>query len=449
MRIGARIAVLGMALWAALAACTPDVILPGTRFEVRTPLEASEPVDGQPAPVAPPLMPENQALAIALPGQTRNADWPDRGGNPQHSGPHGALSASPSLQWSVTIGSAESRKNRISAAPVVAGGRVFTMDALSVVSAVSTGGGLQWQTDLAADYDRDGAVSGGGLAADAAAVYATTGFGEVVALQATSGAVIWRQRLDALVSGAPMVAGGQVYVTGRDGSGWALNASDGRVQWQVPGTPASSGMIGSAAPALADALVVFPFTSGQVAALTTADGTGVWSSPVTGQRLGRGYGAVGDVTGDPVVAGGVVYVGTAAGRLAALDAATGTRIWTATQGAMGPPLVAGGSVFVVSDEARLLRLDAGTGAVIWSVEMPYFTNAEPKKHKAIFAHYGPVLAGGRVVVAGSDGVLRLFNPVDGALAGSAIIPGGAASAPALAQGLLFVVSTTGQLHAFR
>jgi hypothetical protein len=43
----------------------------------------------------------------------------------------------------------------------------------------------------------------------------------------------------------------------------------------------------------------------------------------------------------------------------------------------------------------------------------------------------------------------LFDPTNGNMVGSADIPGGAASAPALAQGLLFVVGGRGQLHAFR
>ena len=71
------------------------------------------------------------------------------------------------------------------------------------------------------------------------------------------------------------------------------------------------------------------------------------------------------------------------------------------------------------------------------------------KHKAITAHYGPVLAGGRLAVVSSDGQLRLFSPVDGSLIGGAEIPGGAASAPALAGGMLLVMGGNGQIHAFR
>ena len=150
-----------------------------------------------------------------------------------------------------------------------------------------------------------------------------------------------------------------------------------------------------------------------------------------------------------MIVGGVVYVGSSSGRTAALDAKTGQRLWTANEGAMNPPLVVGGSVFVVSDEAKLVRLDAGTGEVLWSVPMPYFTKDKAKKLKAITANYGPVLAGSRIVVVGSDGQIRMFSATDGNLVGGAEIPGGAASPAALAGGMLFVVGGNGQLHAFR
>ena len=126
-----------------------------------------------------------------------------------------------------------------------------------------------------------------------------------------------------------------------------------------------------------------------------------------------------------------------------------TDFWSATEGALGPVAVAGGSLFLVNDEAKLVRLDATTGEVIWSVEMPYFTQDKIKKRKGIFAHYGPVLAGGRVMVVSSDGLLRAFDPTDGSLTYTAEIPGGAAAQPAVAGGTLYVVGGNGQLHAFR
>jgi outer membrane protein assembly factor BamB len=271
-----------------------------------------------------------------------------------------------------------------------------------------------------------------------------------VALDVASGAVVWRQRIDAPGIGAPAVADGTVYVAGRDGSGWAISAAEGKVVWQVAGTPGAAGFLGAAAPTVGPRQVWFPTGSGDVmAVLRTGGGVKVWQSSLAGKRPGRAHALTPDVTGDPVLAGNTLYAGTAAGRTVALDAGTGDKLWTAGEGAMGPLALAGGALFVVTDEARLARIDAATGEVIWSVEMPYFEQEKPKRRKAITAHYGPVLAGGRVVVASSDGLLRGFDPASGALVHTAEIPGGAAAHPAVAGGTLFVAGTNGQLHAFR
>ncbi len=443
LRIG-----LGLGIAGLMAACAPDIILQGERFDVRTDLNASVPTEENPDPVAPNAESENTSAPISLPAAQSLAGWPQRGGSVRHDSPHGALSAAPAVVWSVTLGAGNNRQNRISAAPVVADGRVFALDAREGLTAVSTAGAIVWQADLTPAYDTNSAVSGGGLSVDGGTVYAATGYGELIAVEAATGAIRWRQRLDSVVAGAPLAAGGAVYVAGRDGSVWALSAGDGRVLWTDLGNQAASGVMGSAAPALGDGTVYFPLTSGEVLAFGT-DGSPLWSGAVAGQRAGRAYGSLSDVTGDPVLSGGALYLGTAAGTTAALDAQSGLRIWTAPEGALSAPLVVGGSVFVVNDQAELVRLDSGTGAVIWHAGMPNFVNEEPKKRKAVVAHFGPVLAGGRLAVVSGDGLLRLFSAVDGALVATAPIPGGAAAAPAMAGGMMYVVTTKGQLLAFR
>jgi outer membrane protein assembly factor BamB len=441
---------VGAGLLALLAACGDrEVILSGERFPVRAPLEDSVQVEGEAAPVAPGPV-ENQSVPIALPGQTNSADWTHRAGNAKHLMPHSALSPAPVRIWSASIGAGSNRKNRIAAAPIVTGGRVITMDAGTAVTATSTGGATLWSVDLTADFDAGGGLSGGGLAAAGNAVFVTTAYGEVVALNAGSGAVLWRQRVDAPVTGAPATDGTAVYVSGRDGSAWAIDATSGKVIWQVVGTPGKAGYLGAAAPTVGDRAVVFPTNAGDLmAVLKVGGGTKIWQASLAGKRLGKAYAFSADITGDAVITGKVLIAGTAAGRTVAMSSSTGERIWSAGEGALGPVVLAGGSVFLVNDEARLVRLDAETGEVIWSVEMPYFTNDKPKKRKSIYAHYGPVLAGGRIMVVSSDGLLRAFDPANGNLTYSTEIPGGASTQPAVAGGVLYVVGANGQLHAFR
>ncbi len=441
----------GVAALALLAACNQrEVILPGERFPVRTPLEESLPTEENPAPQAPDHAVASASRPISLPAAQANADWGQRGGNARLAAPHVALSAAPVAVWATNAGAGNSRKSRISAAPVVAGGRVFAMDSGAVVSALSTGGGLLWQKELTASFDKGGGVSGGGLAAAGGQVFASTGYGEVVALDAATGAVQWRQRIDAPAIGAPAVEGGRVYVSGRDGSAWALDAANGKVVWQVFGAPGKAGWLGSAAPTVGDRVVFFPSNAGDLmAVLKPGGGTPIWHSSVAGKRLGRAYALSYDITADAALVGGTLYAGTAAGRTVAIDAGSGTQFWGVNEGAVGPLAIAGGSIFMVNDEARLVRMDAADGSLIWSVEMPYFEAEKIKKRKSIVAHYGPVLAGGRLWVASSDGKLSAFSPTDGGLVYQTDIPGGAAGQPAVAGGVMYVVTTKGQVVAFR
>jgi outer membrane protein assembly factor BamB len=432
-----------LAMLGLLAGCTKELILPGARFDVRTPLEQTQ--EGA-EPVAAVV---NRAVPIQLAAPKANADWTHRAGSPGHYMPHLALGAQLSQVWSANVGAGSGRKHRISAAPVVADGRVFALDSRATVTATGSNGAGLWSVDLTPETDRADDASGGGLAYGGGMLFVTTGFGELVAIEPASGKVAWRQKLGAPVTGAPTVSDGLVYVVARDSSAWAINAADGRVRWQLPGTPSVSGMVGTSAPAVSDRLVLFPFSSGEVAGALRKGGVRLWGATVAGQRRGRAYAGVSDITGDPVVVGNVTYVGTQSGRTVAIKTASGERIWTATEGAYGPVWVAGGSVFLVSDNAHLVRLDAETGAVIWSVEMPYFTKSKVKRRKAIHAHYGPIMAGGRLIVVSSDGLIRSFNPVDGALLGTTDLPGGAAAQPAVADGTLYVVNTRGQLLAFR
>ena len=419
----------------ALSGCgEADLDLPGVR----------EPIRQGPAEV-------NRALPLSLAPPQAMADWTHRNGAADHAAPQGVLSAVPQLAFATQIGAGETRGTRITADPVVSGGRVFTMDAESRVTATTTGGQPLWSVELVPPLDAPTDASGGGLAVGGGRLYAATGFGRLVALDPATGGTYWTQDIDAPGTSAPTVAGDLVYVVGRDSTGWALDVADGRIRYQTGGVPSVSSFAGGAGPAVTADLAVFPFASGEVAAVFPQGGLPRWSDVITGDRAGAAVGAITDISGDPVIDGGRVYVGNFSGRTVALDATSGERLWTAEEGATGPVWPAGGSVFMVNDLNQLLRLDAATGAVIWRTALPDFveTGFFLWRGRTTFAHYGPVMAGNRLIVASSDGQLRSFDPVSGRLVSSVDLPGGAASTPALAGGLLYVVTKDGRLLGYR
>ncbi len=428
-----------------VGACTePDVILPGQREGIRSVLQNQDlVVEGASA------FEGNQTRAISLPAAQANKDWAQTTGSAAARVSHPALGSSLSLLWSADIGEGDSRKHRITADPVVSGGRVFTLDAQSTVAATSTAGAPLWQVDLRPARDQAGDASGGGLVVMGDTVYISIGFGVLAALDASNGTVRWTQQLDASGSGTPTVSGDLVYVTAGDNTGWAVNRSDGTVEWQIGSTGDTNNVLGAPAPALTDDFAIFAFGSGEIQAVFRRGGLNRWDASVLGKRGGRALSNVSDVTAAPVVSGDSVYVGNQSGRIAALDVNSGARLWTARDGAIGPVWPVGDSLFAVSDLNELMRIDASDGSKIWGVALPNFVKRKPKKQSRVVPHHGPIVAGGRVIVASGDGVMRSFDPTNGALVASVDIPGGATSAPVVAGKTLYVVSAQGKLLAYR
>ena len=247
-----------------LTACTePEVILPGKRENIRSVLQnpGTEPVETVVTP--------NQNRPISLPATVNNASWTHAIGSPRTRVAHPALGAAQTLVWSNNIGAGDSRRQRITADPVVAGGLIYTLDAGAGVTATSTAGQTVWRRDIRPVRDGEGQATGGGLAYADGTLYVSLGYGSLVAMDAATGNVKWRQQLDATGSGTPTVAGDLVYLTAGDDTGWAVNTSDGRIAWQITAASNINNVLGAPAPAVSDDLAIFGFGSGELQAVSS------------------------------------------------------------------------------------------------------------------------------------------------------------------------------------
>ncbi|WP_255011491.1 PQQ-like beta-propeller repeat protein [Roseovarius sp. M141] len=431
-----------------LAACAEkDAILPGKREGLREILTgdqaeaATSEVVGASGP--------NMAAPVRQPGAATNGEWTQRIGTPATRAAHPALSPAPNLIWSASIGAGDGARRRITADPVVAGGRIFAMDANALVSAHGTNGAALWTASLVPAYDSPNEGSGGGLAYGGGKLFASTGFGRITALNPATGRTIWEQDLLESGSATPTVMGNLVYIVAGDETAWALDINTGRIEWRLVAAPSVNNVTGGPAPAVSDQYAVFAFGSGEVQGAFRKGGLRMWDATVAGRRSGLAQSRGTSIAGDPVIYGDRVYVGNQAGRMSALKVANGERIWTANEGPMNPVWPTSDSVFLISDKNELVRLRASDGSRVWGAKLPFFVKSKPKRQAEVFTHYGPVMAGGQLVVASNDGYLRFFDPASGGLRRSVAVPGGATTNPVVAGGVLYVVSTNGQLHAFR
>lgn len=382
---------------------------------------------------------------VELPPAVRNAAWPQAGGNPSHFMGHLAAGERLAEAWSADIGAGGGYRRKIMAQPVVSDGIVYVMDSSAVVSAFDiANGGRVWRFDTISDDDSTNI--GGGLAVNQGTLYAVNGLGELVALDAAKGTVRWRSKFGAPARSAPTVVEGRLFLTTIEDRLLALTTEDGRQLWQHQAANPTTSVLGCPAPAFADGLVVAGFGSGELATLRAESGTIVWTDNLAVAQASNSVN-FSAVRGLPAIAGGRVFAIGMGGLTIAGDMPTGRRLWERSASGEDHPWAAGSWLFIVSLDQKIAALSRDDGRVAWVTQLPRWENEEKKRDPIIW--YGPLLAGDRLVVAGTNKQALAVSPYTGDILGQQELSGRASLGPIIAAGTVFVVTDDGRLLALR
>jgi outer membrane protein assembly factor BamB len=388
------------------------------------------------------------ALPMSLPPQVANSSWAQSGGNPTKSMGNLALGAALQPAFTVDAGHGSSLTARLAATPIVANGRVYTIDTLGAVRAFDAKtGGLYWASQTPDNKGDERTLFGGGIAYDDGRIYATNGLGYVAALDERTGGIVWQVRPGGPLRGAPSVANGSIYVMSQDNQIYSLKETDGSVNWSQAAALEIAGVFGSASPAVGQGTVVAGFSSGELNPYRYENGRQVWQDALQRTSISTSVSSLNDVDADPVIDGGQVFALGQGGRMVALDLVTGQRQWELNIAGISTPWVAGDWVFVVTDQAKLICVSRQNGHVRWINPLPQFHKAKSKKGEIDYR--GPVLAGNRLIVTGSNGVVVNIDPATGSFQSQFNVGAGISLAPVVADSTLYIYDDRARLHAFR
>jgi outer membrane protein assembly factor BamB len=172
----------------------------------------------------------------------------------------------------------------------------------------------------------------------------------------------------------PVLADGVLYVGSGDGSFHAVDAASGQRLWRFQNAEGTEedlsvpwnkhGSRKNRTDALLDGTkVIFASLDHRVYALDRQTGKQLWAKDTRAE-----------ITGSPALIGATLIVGNRGGVLAALDPATGERVWRATfwGSAVESTAVAGaGTVFYIgsSDLRRITAMDAKDARVLWRTDV--------------------------------------------------------------------------------
>jgi outer membrane protein assembly factor BamB len=392
--------------------------------------------------------PATRALPFSLPAPVENNGWTESGGNATNSMGHLALGDALRPLFSVQAGRGTSLTARLAAPPIVANGRVYTIDTLGAVRSFDArSGAMVWASQTPDVKGNEAALYGGGIAYDNGRVFATNGLGFVSALSDQNGGIIWKVRPGGPLRGSPTVANGALYVISEDNQIYSLKEADGSTNWSEAASVEIAGLFGAASPAVGQGTVVAGFSSGELNGYRYENGRQVWQDQLQRTSISTSVSSLSDIDADPVIDSGQVFAIGAGGRMVALDIVSGQRIWELNISGISTPWVAGDWVFVVTSEDKLMCIYRQNGHIRWINQLPKFV--KPKSQSGDIDYAGPVLAGGRLIVTASNGQVVQFDPSTGSYRTQFAVGAPVSLPPVVADSTLFVYDDLGRLHAYR
>lgn len=385
---------------------------------------------------------------FSLPEPRVNTDWPFAGGPADHAPGHVALPRPIGEVWRASIGSGTGYRQRLTAAPIAGADTVYAMDAFGWVTALDAArGNRRWQTDTRPRRDRDGAM-GGAIALVDDTIYAVTGLAEVMAINAQNGEIKWRAPMPAPARGGIAVAGGRILAPTVENHLVGFSTEDGSRLWSFRATPVLALIVGQPSPAVQGDLAVAGFASGEIVAVRVSDGRVVWNESLGSSRAAAASMAdISAITALPVIDRGRVFAIGMGGASASLDLRSGRRVWERDIGGTVTPSVAGDWLFAVSRDSDALCLGRDDGRVRWITRLPRFENEERRRNPITWG--APVLAGGRVLVAGSHGQLFELDPASGEIMSRLRLPAGVTLQPAIANNSAYLLTDNGNIVCLR
>ena len=405
-----------------------------------------------------------------LPGPQAATAWTQPGGTAENMVEHVIAAPEFTVAWKRNIGAGSSKTRQVMAPVVADNGKVFVLDGEAGVTAVDAGtGAVLWKADLTVDEadkgsrflgigfggGAGGGGFGGGVAVGGGKVFVSSGYRSMTALDAATGAVVWKSSVDLPIHGAPTVAGQRVFVIDVDNQLMAFNVNTGQQDWSYRGITEPARIMRASSPAVSGDTVIAPFSSGELVALRASNGQPVWQEVLSRTSRTSALSEIRDIAGRPVVSRGFVYAISQSGVLQSMDVRSGQPKWSLPVAGVNAPLPVGDVVYVVSKAGELTVVNRESGQVYWTRDL---NEGRVRKEGGVLGigsktvrptWTGPILASNRLVLVNSEGEAVALDPKTGVQQSSVRLGSAAYIAPAAYNGALYVLTDKGELVSIR
>jgi len=236
-------------------------------------------------------------------------------------------------------------------------------------------------------------------------VIAGTSKGDVLAFD-DSGKSLWSVRVSSEVIAPPRVAENVVVVFSGDGRIYGLARNDGRTIWVDPRNNPPLTVRNAAGGVVSRGGLFIGTAGGRLLAIDAQTGTIAWDGTVATPKGATELERIADVTSLPYVDEKEACAAAYQGRVACFDVVRGTLIWSRDVSSLAGITADANRVYVVDDKGGVQAFDRSNGASIWKQDVL------AKRRIG-----GPQLIGDELGVVDVEGYLHLLSRSDGAYVG--------------------------------
>lgn len=344
--------------------------------------------------------------------------------------------------WSVKLDYESTKAFKMIAAPIVAEGKVFCIDAGGIVYAFNAKTGAEMWRKSVTIVGKEGQI-GAALAYDSGRLIVSSSFSECFCLNAKNGRINWRIKLPANSKGdAITISEGRVFLVCSNSSLQVVDIDDGKTLWTHSGIASDSLFLGSAAAAVSDGVAYVAYPSGEIFAFMVEVGTPVWESSFPKFSLSNAAQAFTHPKASPVVKDGIAYFTAANEQIAAFDAKSGRRLWIKDYGGIQTPIVSGNSIFVFNSQSELVCLNRFTGNLRWRTLLD--------RNNDRYDWYGVTLVKDHVLCISPKGKLSFVSAKTGKIVRTFEGIGSEVEVnPIIAGSTLYILNGNGELEAYK
>jgi outer membrane protein assembly factor BamB len=316
--------------------------------------------------------------------------------------------------------------------PAMNGDVIYAASAEGRVRAFARAKGKSlWKVDL------DTSLSGGvGVYDDA--VFLGSSEGVVLKLDAGSGELLWSTELRGEVLAPPQANGKVVVAQTYDGKLQGLDFHTGEILWTYDSNVPVLTIRGTSVPILSNGVVYAGFANGRVLAFDAQTGAIGWEVRVAISQGRSEIERIVDVDGTMQLAGNELYAASYQGRVVAIEAASGRKLWQQDVSSFSGVSQGFGNIYVADEDGTLTAYLRNGQGVRWTqAALGYRQLSRPT----------PVSS--YVAVGDYEGYVHLLSQVDGEFAGRVKVDGDGVRADMLSDGnTLYVFGNSGKLAVY-